>query len=280
MSMKIGIVGLGLIGGSFAKALKGYMNCKIIAFDKSQYVLDKAIKQGVVDVACKNDYMALSLCDIVIVALPPQLVCEFILEHKADFKSGCILTDVCGIKDFSINLKNDVEYIGGHPMAGKAEGGYDFSDAEIFIGANYILTVNDKTTEKAILQIAELARYIGCEKVTLTDSKTHDKIIGFTSQMPHVLALSIVNSENFLPSKGFEGNSLRDFIRIANIEEEMWTQLFLCNQENLVNSLEEFIKNVTIYKDLIKTGDKQGLQNRLKAGRLIKEQYDHERNND
>lgn len=265
LDFSVTIVGLGLIGGSYALALRELNVKKIYAIDTNKEALDKGEEMGIIDKGFTDPEVPLKESDLVIVCVYPKVVKEFIKNNINNFKKGSILTDVTGIKSNFIEevndtLRDDIDFVFGHPMAGKELSGVQYASKEIFKGANYIITPTSRNKEKSIEFIENLARGMGFKSVKKITPKTHDKIIGFTSQLPHVIAVSLVNSDNSgLDIGKFTGDSYRDLTRIARINTKLWTELFIGNKENLVDEIEEFERNIRNLKNAIVNEDIKSL---------------------
>ncbi|MBB6623968.1 prephenate dehydrogenase [Clostridium gasigenes] len=244
--MRILIVGLGVVGGSYAMALKeaGYED--VYGLDTDLDTLKKAenlriIKKGYID---GTDIV--EKCDLIILSIYPRLVKKFIQDNKNRFKKGTVITDATGIKEMFINdileiLPSNVDFIFGHPMAGREKKGIDYASSKVFKGANYLITTIDSNKEENIKLIEKLAYNIGFKKVRRITPKYHDEMISFTSQLPHAIAVALINSDEEGRDTGsFIGDSYRDLTRIANINEELWSELFLGNKSNLIKVIDEF----------------------------------------
>lgn len=274
--MKILVVGLGLIGGSYCKAITSYTNHKVYGLDNSESVIMSAKKLGCITDSA--DISQLNMFDMVIVCLHPIPAERFMKENMTSFKKGCILTDVCGIKgQMSVNMtrlanKHGVHYIGTHPMAGKEHFGFDFSDGSLFIGANFIVTPTEDTDKNSLLVVETLAKEMGFEKIVETSPFDHDSIIAYTSQLAHVVSSAYVKSPTMQKELGFSAGSFKDMTRIATLNESMWTSLFLSNRDCLVFEIDELIKHLTEYRNAISENDDKNLCRLLKDGRILKEE--------
>ncbi|MCY6485005.1 prephenate dehydrogenase [Clostridium aestuarii] len=255
--MNITIVGLGLIGGSFAMALKELNPKNIYAVDIDEAALCKAENMKIIDKGYTNAEIPLKCSDLVIICLYPKLVKKFIKDNIENFKHKAIITDVTGIKKvmiYEINetLRKDLDFVFGHPMAGREQKGLEYSSKQVFKGANYIITPTERNQEKNVKFIEDVVYGIGFKNITKITPEQHDKIIGFTSQLPHVIAVSLVNSDNLNLNTGkFTGDSYRELTRIAQINSQLWTELFMDNSENLVKEIEIFEKNINAVKNAI-----------------------------
>lgn len=265
LDFNITIVGLGLMGGSYALALRELNPKKIYAVDINECALTTGKSMGLIDDGFTDAKIPLAESDLVILCVYPQLVKKFIKENINNFKKGVIITDVTGIKsEFTeeVNelLREDIDFVFGHPMAGREYSGVEYASKEIFKGANYIITPTERNKEENIKLIEDIAKEIGFKNVQRVSPKTHDKLIGFTSQLPHVIAVSLVNSDNSgLDIGKFTGDSYRDLTRIARINTKLWSELFIGNRENLISEIEEFEKNIREVKNAILNKDLEAL---------------------
>lgn len=194
-------------------------------------------------------------------SLYPEAAIEFIKNNKDNFKRGAVITDTSGIKGSVVKevtsfIPDYVDFIGGHPMAGRESKGLAFASKDIFENANYIITPTDKNKKENIKLIEDIAKGIGCKNVVFIDAEVHDKIIAYTSAVPHIIAVALMNCDNFDEQRRlFIGGSFRDATRVALINPDLWSELFISNKENIINELEEFEKNLSIMKEAIKNED-------------------------
>lgn len=277
--MNIGIVGLGLIGGSLAKAIAKYTDHRVLGFDIRPEVCSDSLADGVIDEVLKTG--DLSSCGLVIVALFPGETVEYIKNHAGDFGADTVVMDVCGVKQAVCGPLRGlgITFIGGHPMAGREKFGYYYSDADLFAQASMILTPCDETPEPALKRITELVSALGFARTVITTPELHDKVIAYTSQLPHILSNAYVKSPNLHNEAGFSAGSFQDLSRVARLNEEMWVDLFSKNHENLQAELENIIGHLTEYLDALKTGDDGRLKTLLREGRLLKEGHTAETGN-
>ncbi|MBU3108813.1 prephenate dehydrogenase [Clostridium gasigenes] len=264
--MRILIVGLGVVGGSYAMALKeaGYED--VYGLDTDLDTLKKAedlriIKKGYID---GTDIV--EKCDLIILSIYPKLVKKFIQDNKNRFEKGTVITDATGIKEMFINdileiLPSNVDFIFGHPMAGREKKGIDYASSKVFKGANYLITTIDRNKEENIKLIEKLAYNIGFKKVRRITPKYHDEMISFTSQLPHAIAVALINSDEEGRDTGsFIGDSYRDLTRIANINEDLWSELFLGNKSNLIKVIDEFEVELGKIKTALENNDNECLK--------------------
>lgn len=242
---KILIVGLGLIGGSYAEGLTkaGYM---VGAITRSASTLKYALKKGIVAsgaTVVEEDY--LSGFDIIISGLYPTTLLEWVEQYQKWFKSGALLTDVTGVKGAIVSkiqnmLRGDVEFVGAHPMAGREVSGVQNADSRIFLGANYIVTPTERNSEAAIQKCEELGHILGFGNISRLSPERHDEIIGFLSQLTHCIAVSLMNCKEPGEMAGYTGDSFRDLTRIAKINDNMWPELFMLNKKELLEQMDLF----------------------------------------
>lgn len=273
---KIGIVGYGLIGGSLGIALKEKTNKYIIAIDNNQKVLDYVSNNNLADEVSLPTAEALNDCDIVFLALYPEQIVRFITENCDRFKKNSIVVDLCGIKSYiadKIEQKSDFRYIGAHPMAGKEKNGITAACGDLYEGASFLITQNEHTDKHALETVKELAKIVGFENVIVTDEENHDKMITYTSQLPHVMSVAYIMQEAHQKCYGYYAGSFKDMTRVADINAELWTQLFKCNSDVLVKQIDEYIDSLTLIRDNILIDD-DSLKNLLKKSKELKEWQD------
>ena len=271
--MRIAIVGLGLIGGSIAKALKANTAHTVIGFDRDENVLLDALSLGAIDRI--GSTAALREADVVYVCLYPEDAVAFVRDNAAHFRPGCIVTDVCGIKGgvcdrFSaLAAAHGFIYVGGHPMAGKERSGFEASEAGLFYNASYIFVPCD-APEAALQTLAGLAEAMGFGTIRYCTQQTHDRMIAYTSQVPHVLACAYVMSPRCAEHNGFSAGSYRDVSRVANINDVLWSRLFLDNRQCLLEELDELMGNLEKFRQAVDQGDEGQLRQLLKQAAQIK----------
>lgn len=264
--MRIVIVGLGVIGGGYAMALKEAGYEEVYGIDKNVDTLRKAKALGIIKEGYEDEKEIIKGADLIVLAVYPNLVKSFIINNKDSFKDGTIITDVTGIKQLFINeiiniLPENVDFVFAHPMAGREKKGIDYATNQVFKGANFLIIVTDKNKDKNLDIIENLAYKMGFKNVKRICPKYHDEMIAFTSQLPHALAVALINSDIEGRNTGeFIGDSYRDLTRIANINESLWSQLFLGNKENLLKAIYNFEKELDKIKDSVKNEDKETLQ--------------------
>lgn len=273
MRKKIVVVGLGLIGGSVAKALKLNTDHMVLGMDTQEDTLLDACSCGAIDGKASPE--DLRTADVVYLCIYPESALEFAKENGPALKEGCILTDACGIKGEICQgmerLRSTGKYVfvAGHPMAGKELSGFAASDAGIFAGASYLIAPCG-APEWAVDEVASLAKSMGFGRVVMTTPEQHDREIAFTSQLPHVLACAYVMSPRCKEHQGFSAGSYRDVSRVANINDVLWSRLFLDNREELLSELDELIKNLSSFRCAIDGEDEERLRELLRHAAEIK----------
>ena len=256
--MKIAVIGLGIIGGSFCKAIKKHTAHTVIGINRTHSVAEQAKNDGSIDII--GTVESLGEADIIFLCMYPQACVDFIKENGKFIKKGALVTDSSGIKSaicpqlYELSQEFGFVFVGSHPMAGKEKNGYGVSEAELYRGASFIITPCG-ADEKYVNTLADLALSIGFGQVKITTPEEHDRMIAFTSQLPHVLACSYV----------------RDVSRVANINSKLWSELFLENREPLITELDILIENITRIKDAIKDNDRETLADLLEQGHKIKQ---------
>lgn len=262
---RITVIGLGVIGASYASALRkaGYT---VFGVDCDEDTVRKAAARGITDAASTSEKDFVPTSDIVVIALYPKQVEGELKKIKGLLKDGVIITDVAGIKShFTTRIESllpeDADFVFAHPMAGREKKGIDYADENVFKGANFIITPSKRNKKESIETIERLAREMGFRNIMRLTPEEHDKIISFVSQLPHAIAVALVNSDDRkFDTPRFVGDSYRDLTRIANINEKLWSELFLGNRENLLNSIKEFEKRLDIIKKALEDEDKDVLE--------------------
>lgn len=273
------IVGLGLMGGSYAKALKrlGY---HISAIDKNSESIQYALNEKIIDEGSTDiDTNIISSADAVIFALYPNVFKDWIFDNQKYFKPGVLITDVTGVKscivyDIQNILREDAEFIAAHPMAGREVYGVKNSDDGIFRGANYIVTPTEKNTDPGIEWCKTLGRILGFSKISVLSPEEHDKIIGFVSQLTHVIAVSLMTCNDNTDLVSYTGDSFRDLTRIARINENMWSELFLLNKDVLLEQMDNFINEFEIIRNMLNCNDKEGLCDKMRLSTRRRSYFD------
>lgn len=279
VSMKILIVGLGLLGGSYARGLKRF-GFRIGAITKEQKDIDYALREGIIDEGTTElDERLIGEADLVVFALYPHIFVEWIREYQGLLKSGALLTDVTGVKRSVVYriqdmLREDVEFIAAHPMAGREVSGVENSTEKMFIGANYIVTPTAKNTPEAIQTCVEIGRLLGFSRVATLSPEEHDEMIGFLSQLTHCIAITLMTCNDKENMEKFTGDSFRDLTRIARINDLMWSELFIANKDALLNQMNLFINKFTELKNMLETEDVDGMRAMMRYSTARREKFD------
>ncbi len=278
--MKIGIIGLGLIGGSMAKAIRLNTEHYVLGMDIDPKIVTKAkIIEAINEELTENN---IGECDMVILALYPEATVETVKKYAHLIKKGAYLIDCGGVKEKVCNnipeiaRENGFIFIGGHPMAGIEKIGFKYSNAEIFADASMILTPDDDVKIEDLANIKIFFLSIGFGKITVKTAKDHDRIIAYTSQLAHVLSNAYVKSETAREHKGLSAGSFMDLTRVAYLNETMWTELFMENKNNLINEISTLIDNLSKYKIALEENNADELKELLKNGRELKEALNNE----
>ncbi len=273
--MNIAVVGLGLIGGSICKALKANTFHRIMGIDKDKETVRKALEAGAIDEEISVE--KLGEANLTIVALYPMAIVEFVKENADKFKKGSIVMDICGIKNYIVKNctplleEKGVIFIGTHPMAGTEHSGFDYSDGDLFKKASFIITPSENTPQIAIDLVSTLGACMNFGKVVIATPEQHDRNIAYTSQLAHVVSNAYVKSPSLFHADGFSAGSFLDLTRVAYLNEEMWSGLFLCNKEALLFEINNIIHSLSEYRDAMENDDIDTLRELLKDGRERKE---------
>ena len=265
ITKKILIVGLGLLGGSYARGLKRF-GFHISAITKEQSSIDFALKEGIIDEGSTEiDARMIGEADLVIFALYPHVFVEWIAENQGLLKIGALITDVTGVKRSIVYkiqdiLRPDVEFVAAHPMAGREVSGVENSTDRMFFGANYIVTPTEKNTPETVETIIELGRLLGFSNVTALSPEEHDEMIGFLSQLTHCIAITLMTCNDKENMEKFTGDSFRDLTRIARINDLMWSELFVANKDVLLEQMNLFIGKFNDLKTMLERDDIDGMR--------------------
>lgn len=277
--VKFLIVGLGLIGGSYAQALTD-LGYEVGAITRSQKTIDYALDKGLIahgTTEISEEYI--SKFDVVIFALYPKVLLSWLDKNQQFIKSGALLTDVTGVKgavvyDVQKMLRDDLEFVGAHPMAGKEVYGVENADKAIFRNANYIVTPTDKNTKEGIESCKQLGKILGFKTVAELSPEKHDEMIGFLSQLTHCIAVSLMTCKDSQDLVNYTGDSFRDLTRIAKINEEMWCELFLLNKQELLSQMELFQTKFSELKIAIEQGDAEKIKDIMKTSTMRRKYFD------
>ena len=272
------IVGLGLIGGSYAMGLtrRGY---HVTAIDCNEDSIQYALDHHYIENGAVFDELLIQSADVIISALYPLTMIDWITTYQEFFKPGILITDVSGVKQHIVdtvqhNLRKDIEFIASHPMAGKEVSGVRNSDDHIFEIANFIITPTSKNTKKAVAFMKEFAEILNFHHITTLTPKKHDEMIGFVSQLTHVIAVSLMNTNDNTHLVEYTGDSFRDLTRIAKINEDMWSELFFLNKENLIREIEDFEKELNHLKQKLIDNDEAGLKALFRQSTSRRKRFD------
>ncbi len=268
------VVGLGLIGGSFARAIKEFTDARVLGFDRDESVLLAAKTDGTIDAIA--DDTSLSECDLTLIALYPGATLSFIRENATAFKKGSIVCDTCGVKRvicdsaFAVAKENDFHFVGTHPMAGTQFSGFAHSRATMFKNAPMLLLSAENEDLTLLGELHDFFAALGFSTIRFTTPEEHDRMIAYTSQLAHVVSNAYVRSTTAQNHKGFSAGSYRDLTRVARMNTDMWTQLFLDNRDFLADEIDTLIQSLTKYRDLIRAGDAEALRSELDVGCELK----------
>lgn len=280
---KILIVGLGLIGGSYARTLTA-LHYQVGAIDNNAQSIAYALQNGfIADGTTEVTKEYVERFDLVIFALYPHVLWEWVDKYQSYFKSGALLTDVTGVKGQVVYrlqdmLRPDVEFIGAHPMAGREVYGVENSSATLFHGANYIVTPTAKNTEKAIVLCEELGRMMGFRRISRLTPEQHDEMIGFLSQLTHCIAVALMTCKESEHLVDYTGDSFRDLTRIAKINEDMWSELFLLNKPELLVQMDLFLDKFVQIKECLIQEDTEKLKEIMRLSTQRRRLFDKPNN--
>lgn len=274
---KILIVGLGVIGGSYARALSrnGY---SVRCITKEQKDVDYALSLGMIEQGSTEVTKdTVEWADLVVFALYPHIFIEWIKEYQHLFRAGTLITDVTGVKSRIVDevqsiLRPDVEFIAAHPMAGRESSGVEYSDDRVFIGANYIITPTERNTPEAIEACRALGEVLGFARITELSPEEHDRMIAFLSQLTHCIAVTLMTANDSPMMEKYTGDSFRDLTRIAKINDVMWSELFLLNREALLSQMDAFADEFDRFRTMLREENKEGMRDvmrRATARRML-----------
>lgn len=276
---KILIVGLGVIGGGYASALtKAGYNVSCLTKDEDD--ITYAMKAGMISYGTTLiEPELISEAELIIFALYPTIFIDWIEKYQHLFTKGAIITDVTGVKSSVVYkvqemLRDDVEFISAHPMAGRERSGVEFSDPEVFKGANYIITPTDKNSREAIRLCRRLGELLGFAKISILTPEEHDKMIAFLSQLTHCIAVSLMNCNTSEGLEKYTGDSFRDLTRIAKINDRMWSELFLMNKDALVREIDSFVSELNEFRELVADGNVKGMREKMRASTARRSMFD------
>lgn len=269
--MNVGIVGLGLIGGSMAKSTKARTGHTVWGADLDKETMTMARMCGAIDAPLTDEN--LPQCDLILVAIRPAAAVEWVRTHASLIAPSAILVDLCGVKRTVVSAITPIArergfaYIGGHPMAGRERGGFTASSEDLYVGASMILTPDQRTDMQLLETLKAFFLDLGFAGLTFSDPEEHDRIIAFTSQLAHIASSAYVKSPEAQRRRGFSAGSFQDMTRVARLDEDMWTELFLDDADYLTTELDELIVHLREYADAIRAHDAQALRALLRDGR-------------
>lgn len=260
------IVGLGLIGGSYAKALRNLKVRKILGMDISHGIARACLNANMIDEVIEADGSNLKEADVIICSVYPEAIVGFVRQNVQNFAEGMLMTDATGVKgtmphDIQALLPESCELISGHPMAGRQGSGLGMSDAAIFNNSNYIIVPTEKNSPEAVRWLEEFAKALGCARSVKVSTEDHDKIIAYTSDLPHITAVALVNSASYNENtQYFIAGGFRDATRVADINPDLWSDLFLSNRANVIAEIENYQKQLERWKKAIEDNDRETLK--------------------
>ena len=267
---KILIVGLGLMGGSYARALKR-LGFTVTAIDRNPEAIEYALKERIIKEGSSGDgdEKLIREADAIVSCLYPAVFPDWVREHQHLFKPGLMMTDVTGVKgcvvyEIQSILREDAEFIAAHPMAGRERSGVEFSDDRIFRDANYIIVPTEKNTAEGIRWCGRLGQLLGCGRITVLSPEEHDEMIAFVSQLTHCIAVSLMPCSDNTHLVDYTGDSFRDLTRIARINDRMWSELFMMNREPLLRQMDVFLKELEEFRDMLDKGDTEGMRAKMR----------------
>lgn len=258
--MNIGIIGLGLMGASFAKRLSPQKDKTIYGIDQNEQTIQTALELNIIKEGSTDPGKLIKKCNLIILALYPTMIKPWIVENQQYLESGTILMDISGVKTNIVEpvqaiLREDLELISIHPMCGRESRGIDFAQADIFDNANYIIVPTDKNTPKAIKAAKQLGKDLRVKNISILSCEEHDRMIGFLSQLTHVIAVSLMNTHDNSHLVEYTGDSFRDLTRIATINEDLWSELFLLNKDILLDEIDQFLDATKHFRDSLEKED-------------------------
>ena len=273
------IVGLGLIGGGYASALteKGY---SVKCITKHQRDVEYALERGMIEYGTTEvEPELVGEADLVIFALYPTVFIDWVKKYQHLFKKGALITDVTGVKVSVVGgiqsiLREDVEFISAHPMAGRERSGVEYADKNVFKGANYIITPTEKNTEEAIEICKALGEELGFARISVLSPKEHDEMIAFLSQLTHCIAVTLMTCNTSEGLEKYTGDSFRDLTRIAKINDAMWSELFLMNRSALLEQMDSFIAEFEKLRTMIESGDRDGMRDMMRRSTSRRSLFD------
>ncbi len=273
--MKIGIIGLGLIGGSMAKSIKDKTDHTVFGYDKNDETMFLAKMTKGIDAPLTNENLA--ECDMLMIAIRPDYAVQWVWDHAGEIGKRAIVVDLCGVKRAVVSQAAPLakqygfRYIGGHPMAGKEVAGYTNAASHLFDGASMILTPDDATDLPLLETLRDFFYSLGFARLTFSTPEEHDRIIAYTSQLAHIASSAYIQSPESQEQMGFSAGSFRDMTRVARLDEDMWTVLMMDNADYLSQQVDILVENLQKYQKALHENDAEALRALLKKGREMKE---------
>ena len=281
---KILIIGLGVIGGSYASALTG-AGYRVSCITKNQADIEYALERGMIEKGSSEvDVELVNEADIVIFSLYPTTFIEWVESYQHLFKPGALITDVTGVKCSVVEriqgiLRPDVEFISAHPMAGRERSGVEFSDPGVFKGANYIVTPTDKNSAEAIEICKKIGEILGFARISELTVEEHDEMIAFLSQLTHCIAVALMTCSDTPNLEKYTGDSFRDLTRIAKINDKMWSELFLMNKPALLKEMDKFIDEFKLFRNMLENDDGEGMREKMRLSTARRSLFDKPKGN-
>ena len=265
---KIAVIGLGLIGGSLAYALRGFKKAGIAGCDIDPATRAAALKNKAVSAAYDNAGDAIDGADLVVFCTYPDIIEKLIEENKSRFKPGAVVSDVCGVKSrvskqIPAALPDNVDYVGGHPMAGKEVDGFENASSELFWMSGFIITPVESSKPESVELIREVAKYIGATRIAVAGPEEHDRVIAYTSDLMHVAASALCLDYPKEMNRAYTAGAFRDCTRVARINGELWSSLFISNKDNVISEIDRLNASLGRIRKLVESGDREGLERLL-----------------
>lgn len=277
------IIGLGVMGGSYARALskKGYC---VRCITKNQKDIDYALANGMIlEGSTEVEPTLVQQADLIIFALYPHIFVDWVGQYQHLFRPGTLITDVTGVKGSIVStvqemLRPDVEFIAAHPMAGRESSGVEYSDDRVFQGANFIITPTERNSSEAIAVCRELGEVLGFARISQLSPKEHDHMIAFLSQLTHCIAVTLMTCNETPMMEQYSGDSFRDLTRIAKINDVMWSELFMLNRDALLEQMDAFADEFDRFRQMLKNGDSDGMRDVMKRATARRTLFDKPKN--
>lgn len=274
----VGVVGLGVMGGSFCGRLKE-LGWRVIGFDPNGHSLKTAKERGWIDEGYADFSQGLSQCELVIFCIYPTLLPKWIAEWQNQFAPGTLLLEISGVKRAVMDpvqdiLRDDLELMSIHPMCGRESKGIQFANPHIFDQANFIIIPHDKNTASSLVKVSALAKDLGCKNISVLSADEHDTMIAFLSQLTHVIAVSLMDTHENEHLVEYTGDSFRDLTRIASINEEMWSELFLLNKDFLLDEIHQFQDSLKNFETALQNEDTKTMKDMMVLSTVRRKKFD------